>query len=386
MSRLFSRLTLRRTTFRNRAWVAPMCQYSSVDGYPQDWHLVHLGALARGGAGLVMQEATAVVADGRISPSDAGIWEDGQAEAYARITAFVRGQGAVPGIQLSHAGRKASTQPPWEGGGYVAPDAGGWETVGPSPVPFGAWPAPRELSADQIRALVGAFAEAAGRAIRAGFEVVEIHAAHGYLLHQFLSPLSNHRVDEYGGDLDGRSRFLIQVTDAVRAVWPAERPLFVRFSATDWAEGGWDIEDTVELSRHLIGHGVDLVDVTSGGLVPGARIEIEPGYQVPFARAVREGAGLPVSAVGLITAPAQADQILVDRSADAVMLARELLRNPTWPLQAARTLGDEVRWPPQYDRARPARLTAPAHHGRGEYQAGRHGAGSSRTESRSSPQ
>jgi 2,4-dienoyl-CoA reductase-like NADH-dependent reductase (Old Yellow Enzyme family) len=353
MSRLFSPLTLRGTVFRNRAWVAPMCQYSSVDGYPQDWHLVHLGALARGGAGLVMQEATAVVADGRISPADAGLWEDGQAEAYARITAFVRDQGAVPGIQISHAGRKASTQPPWEGNGYVEPDAGGWETVGPSPVAFGDWPAPRELSADQIRELAGAFADAARRALQAGFEVVEIHAAHGYLLHQFLSPLSNHRTDEYGGDADGRSRFLIQVTDAVRAVWPAERPLFVRFSATDWVEGGWDVGDTVELSRRLIRHGVDLVDVTSGGLVPGARIEVEPGYQVPFARAVREGAGLPVSAVGLITAPAQADQVLVDRSADAVMLARELLRNPTWPLQAARTLGDDVPWPPQYDRARP---------------------------------
>jgi 2,4-dienoyl-CoA reductase-like NADH-dependent reductase (Old Yellow Enzyme family) len=355
VSRLFSPLTLRATTFRNRAWVAPMCQYSSVEGYPQDWHLVHLGALARGGAGLVMQEATAVVPEGRITAADAGIWEDGQADRYERITTFVRSQGAVAGIQLSHAGRKASTRPPWEGDGYVEVASGGWETVGASPVAFGDWPAPRELSADAIRSLVGAFADAADRARAAGYEVVEIHAAHGYLLHQFLSPLSNHRTDEYGGDFDGRIRFLVQVTDAVRARWPKGGALFVRFSATDWADGGWTVDETVDLSRRLVAHGVDLVDVTSGGLVPGARIEAEPGYQVPFARAVRDGAGLPVSAVGLITAPEQADQVLVDRSADAIMLARELLRNPTWPLRAAHALGDDVPWPPQYQRARPRR-------------------------------
>jgi 2,4-dienoyl-CoA reductase-like NADH-dependent reductase (Old Yellow Enzyme family) len=352
MSRLFAELKLRGTSFRNRAWVAPMCQYSSVDGYPQDWHLVHLGSLARGGAGLVMQEATAVVPEGRITPSDAGIWEDGQAQAYERITSFVRGQGAVAGIQLAHAGRKASTQPPWEGDDYVEAASGGWQTVAPSPVAFGDWPEPAELGADDIRGLVEAFRAGAQRALAAGYEVAEIHAAHGYLLHQFLSPLSNHRTDEYGGDLDGRSRFLVQVTDAVRAVWPQDRPLFVRFSATDWVDGGWDVEETVDVSRRLVGHGVDLVDVTSGGLVPGARIEVEPGYQVPFARAVREGAGLPVSAVGLITAPEQADQILVDRSADAIMLAREVLRNPTWPLRAAHVLGDQVPWPPQYQRGR----------------------------------
>ncbi|MET8893558.1 NADH:flavin oxidoreductase/NADH oxidase [Streptomyces albogriseolus] len=353
MSRLFSPLTLRGTTFPNRVWVAPMCQYSSVDGYPQDWHLVHLGSLARGGSGLVMQEATAVEPGGRITPSDAGIWDDGQAAAYNRITDFVHGQGAVAGIQISHAGRKASTALPWVGDVYVEPEAGGWQTVAPSPLPFGDWPAPRELGADDIRALVRAFGEAAARALSAGFDVLEIHAAHGYLLHQFLSPLSNHRSDEYGGDLDGRSRFLVQVTDAVRAHWPEDRPLFVRFSATDWADGGWTPEETVELSRHLVAHGVDLVDVTSGGLVHNARIEVEPGYQVPFARAVREGAALPASAVGLITAPEQADQILVDRSADAIMLARELLRNPTWPLRAAHVLGDDVPWPKQYQRGRP---------------------------------
>jgi 2,4-dienoyl-CoA reductase-like NADH-dependent reductase (Old Yellow Enzyme family) len=352
MSRLFSPLTLRGTTFRNRVWVAPMCQYSSVDGYPNDWHLVHLGGLARGGAGLVMQEATSVTPEGRITPADAGIWEDAQADAYEPITEFIQAQGAVPGIQLAHAGRKASTEQPWVGDGYVEVGQGGWETEGPSPVPFGDWPAPKELTAEDIQRLVRAFADAAERALEAGYGVAEIHGAHGYLLHQFLSPLSNHRTDEYGGDLEGRSRFLVQVVDAVRAVWPEERPLFVRFSATDWAPGGWDVEETVELSRRLVGHGVDLIDVTSGGLVPGARIEVEPGYQVPFARAIREGAGLPVSAVGLIVAPEQADQILVNQAADAVMLARELLRNPHWPWRAARALGDHVPWPPQYVGAR----------------------------------
>jgi 2,4-dienoyl-CoA reductase-like NADH-dependent reductase (Old Yellow Enzyme family) len=355
MSRLFSPLTLRGTTFRNRAWVAPMCQYSSEGGFPNDWHLAHLGALARGGAGLVMQEATAVTPGGRISPSDAGIWDDEQADAYTRITAFVHAQGAVPGIQLSHAGRKASTEPPWVGRGYVDPDQGGWETVGPSPVAFGDWPAPKELGVEEIRGIVGAFADAARRASEVGYVVAELHAAHGYLLHQFLSPLANQRADEYGGDLAGRSRFLIEVVDAVRAVWPERWPLFVRFSATDWAPGGWTVDETAELSRRLVPHGVDLIDVTSGGLVPGARIEVEPGYQVPFARAVRERSGLPVSAVGLIVAPEQADQILVNQAADAVMLARELLRNPHWPLAAARALGDDVPWPPQYSRARPRR-------------------------------
>jgi 2,4-dienoyl-CoA reductase-like NADH-dependent reductase (Old Yellow Enzyme family) len=352
MSRLFSPLTLRGTTFRNRVWVAPMCQYSSVEGYPNDWHLVHLGGLARGGSGLVMQEATAVTPQGRITPADAGIWEDGQTDAYAQITSFIRAQGAVPGIQLAHAGRKASTEQPWVGDGYVEVGQGGWQTEGPSPVAFGDWPAPKELSVDEIRGVVQAFADGAERALEAGYAVAEIHGAHGYLLHQFLSPLANHRTDDYGGDLEGRSRFLVQVVDAVRAVWPEERPLFVRFSATDWSPGGWDVEETVELSRRLVSHGVDLIDVTSGGLVPGARIEVEPGYQVPFARAIREGSGLPVSAVGLIVAPEQADQILVNQAADAVMLARELLRNPHWPWTAARALGDDVAWPPQYVGAR----------------------------------
>jgi 2,4-dienoyl-CoA reductase-like NADH-dependent reductase (Old Yellow Enzyme family) len=348
MSRLFSPLTLRDTTFRNRSWVAPMCQYSADDGLPDDWHLVHLGGLARGGSGLVMQEATAVTPGGRITPWDVGIWDDEHADAFVRQVTFIKQQGAVAGIQISHAGRKASTDRPWVGGGYVDLARGGWETLAPSEVPFGDNPAPREMGVDEIQAVVRAFHDAAHRAVDVGYGVVEIHAAHGYLLHQFLSPLSNHRTDEYGGDLEGRSRFLVQVVDAVREVWPDGHPLFVRFSATDWTQGGWDVPETVELSKRLAGHGVDLIDVTSGGLVPGARIEVEPGYQVPFARAVREGSGLPVSAVGLIVAPEQADQIMVNQAADAVMLARALLRNPHWPWAAARALGDDIPWPPQY--------------------------------------
>jgi 2,4-dienoyl-CoA reductase-like NADH-dependent reductase (Old Yellow Enzyme family) len=353
MSLLFSPLTLRGTTFRNRAWVSPMCQYSSTDGHPSDWHLVHSGSLARGGAGLVVQEATAVTPEGRISPWDAGIWTDAQAEDYARTVAFVREQGAVPGIQLAHAGRKGSTQRPWDGHAYVDPADGGYGTVAPSPIAYGDWPVPKELSTEEIAALVEAFAAAARRSLAAGFEVAEVHGAHGYLIHEFLSPLSNHRADGYGGDLAGRSRFLLEVVRAVRAVWPDDQPLFVRLSATDWVEGGWDLEQTVEVSRLLAGEGVDLVDVSSGGLSPDQRITLGPGYQVPFARAVREGSGLPVAAVGLITDAQQAEQVLADGSADAVVMARELLRNPHWPLLAAHELGAQVRWPPQYLRARP---------------------------------
>ena len=352
MSRLFTPLTLRDTTFPNRAWVSPMCQYSSVEGRPSDWHLVHLGALARGGAGLVMSEATAVTPEGRISPADAGIWTDEQAADYRRITDFIRSQGSVPGIQLAHAGRKASTQRPWDGRGYVSPADGGWQTVAPSPIAFGDWPAPRELSREDIAVLVEQFAEAARRSLDAGFEVAEIHAAHGYLIHEFLSPLSNLRTDEYGGDLAGRSRFLVEVVDAVRGVWPAGQPLFVRFSATDWAEGGWTVKGTAQLAKQLGGHGVDLVDISSGGLVPGAVISTGPGYQVPFAREVRAASAVPVAAVGMITEPVHAEQILTEGSADAVFLARAVLRNPSWPQAAAAELGAEVRWPAQYARAR----------------------------------
>ncbi len=351
-SRLFEPLTIQGTTIRNRAWVAPMCQYSSVDGAPDDWHLVHLGSFARGGAGLVMQEATAVTPEGRISPYDAGIWNDELADGYARIAAFISSQGAVPAIQLAHAGRKASTGRPWDGRGYVEEAEGGWQTVAPSPVPFGDWPVPKELSVAEIADLVESFASAAQRSLTAGFEVVEIHAAHGYLIHEFLSPLSNLRADEYGGDLAGRSRFLIEIVEAVRAVWPQEKPLFVRFSATDWAEGGWTLDDTVAVSREVAARGVDLVDVSSGGLVAHQSIAAGPGYQVPLARAIRERAGVLVAAVGMITEPAQAEQVLVEGSADAVMLAREMLRDPHWPLRAAAALRAEVAWPPQYLRGR----------------------------------
>jgi 2,4-dienoyl-CoA reductase-like NADH-dependent reductase (Old Yellow Enzyme family) len=354
MALTFSPLTLRSTTIRNRVWVSPMCQYSSVDGMPTDWHLVHLGGLARGGAGLVMTEATAVTPQGRISPADAGIWKQEQADAYRRITAFIREQGAVPGIQLAHAGRKASTGRPWEGRGHVPPAAGGWQTVAPSPVPYDDLPAPAELSSAEVGALPESFAAAAVRAVHAGFEVLELHAAHGYLLHEFLSPLSNHRTDAYGGGLDGRSRLLLEVVDAVRDAWPAGLPLLVRLNGDDWAEGGWTVSDAVEVAVMLTGRGVDLVDVSSGGLVPQQQIPVGPGYQVPLARAVREGSGLPVAAVGMITEPWQAEQVLAEGSADAVFLARALLRDPNWPLRAAHELGAPAPWPPQYRRAAPA--------------------------------
>ncbi|HET9655557.1 MAG TPA: NADH:flavin oxidoreductase/NADH oxidase [Kineosporiaceae bacterium] len=353
MSLIFSPLTLRSTTFRNRVWASPMCQYSSVGGMPTDWHLVHLGGLAAGGAGLVMTEATAVTPEGRISPADAGIWTDGQAEAYRRITTFIREQGAVPGIQLAHAGRKASTVRPWEGLGYVEPADGGWRTVAPSAIPFDTLPAPAELTEAQLGELVAAFAAAAARAESAGFEVVELHAAHGYLLHQFLSPLSNRRADAYGDGFEGRCRLLLEVVQAVRSVWPARKPLLVRLSGSDWAEGGWAVGDAVELAVLLTGYGVDLVDVSGGGLVPQQQIPTGPGYQVALARAVREGSGLPVAAVGLITEPRQAEQVLAEGSADAVFLARALLRNPHWPLLAAHELGAPAPWPAQYRRAAP---------------------------------
>jgi 2,4-dienoyl-CoA reductase-like NADH-dependent reductase (Old Yellow Enzyme family) len=353
VSRLFEPLTLRGTTFRNRAWVAAMCQYSSTDGLPNDWHLVHLGGLARGGAGLVMTEATAVTADGRISPVDAGIWTDEQALAYERITRFVTGQGAVPGIQLAHAGRKASTRRPFDGSGSIAASDGGWQTVAPSALAFGRYATPRAMTVEDIEAVVRAFAAAAVRADRAGFEVAELHAAHGYLLHEFLSPLSNHRDDAYGGDFEGRTRLVIEVAEAVRAVWPSNKPLFVRFSATDWVEGGWTLDETVELSKQVGVLGVDLVDVSSGGLDHRQEIPLGPGYQVPLAARVREGGGLPVAAVGLITEAHQAEQVLIDGAADAVLLARAVLRDPHWPLNAARELGDDVDWPQQYARAKP---------------------------------
>jgi len=317
---------------------------------------VHLGSLARGGAGLVMTEATAVVPEGRISPQDAGIWSDEQADDYARITAFIRSQGAVPGIQLAHAGRKASTFAPWRGRGSIAIGDGGWPTVAPSAVPFGdGFATPVTLEREAIATLITQWADAARRAVAAGFAVIEIHAAHGYLLHEFLSPLSNQRTDDYGGDLQTRSRLLREVVTAVRAAIPDGTPLFVRLSATDWVEGGQTVEDTAQVAVGLAEQGADLVDVSSGGNSPAQQITLGPGYQVPFARAVRERSGLPTAAVGLITEPGQAEKILAEQSADAVLLGRALLREPAWPQRAALELGGEVRWPPQYERARPAR-------------------------------
>jgi 2,4-dienoyl-CoA reductase-like NADH-dependent reductase (Old Yellow Enzyme family) len=352
-SALFSPLVLRGTTFANRAWVSPMCQYSAIDGVPQDWHLAHLGALAVGGAGLVFTEATSVTANGRISPVDTGIWNDEQLTAWERIVRFVRSQQAVPGIQLAHAGRKASTQPPWIGRRYVAPEDGGWEdVVAPSAVAFGDYRTPEALDTAELPDIVEAFADGARRALAAGFEVAEIHSAHGYLLHEFLSPLSNQRTDDYGGSFDNRTRLVLEVADAVRAEWPERQPLFVRLSATDWVEGGWDPDQTVELARRLREHGVDLIDCSSGGISQDAKIPVGPGYQVPFAARVRKEAEIPTGSVGLITAPRQAEAIIADGEADAVLLARAMLRNPHWPQQAARELGADVRWPNQYLRAR----------------------------------
>jgi 2,4-dienoyl-CoA reductase-like NADH-dependent reductase (Old Yellow Enzyme family) len=351
-SHLFDPLTLRGLTLENRVWVSPMCQYSSVDGLADEWHLAHLGSFATGGVGLVLTEATAVVPEGRISPDDLGLWSDAHAESLAPVVDFVHRQGVPIGIQLAHAGRKASTYAPWRGHGSVPLESGGWQTVGPSATAFGRYAVPREMTHDDIAEVVAAFAAAARRADALGVDTVEIHAAHGYLLHQFLSPLANRRTDEYGGDLAGRMRLVLEVVDAVRAVWPDARPLLMRVSATDWVEGGWDVESSVELARAAAARGVDLVDVSSGGLDHRQEIAVGPGYQVPFAAAVRAGAAVPTAAVGLITEPAQAEQIVAGGEADAVLLARALLRNPRWALGAAHELGAEARWPDQYVRAR----------------------------------
>ena len=349
---LLSPLTLRGLTLDNRVWVSPMCQYSSVDGLADDWHLVHLGSFATGGVGLVLTEATAVVPEGRISPDDLGLWSDAHAAALAPVVDFVHRQGAPLGIQLAHAGRKASTYAPWRGRGSVPLEEGGWTTVGPSALAFGRYAAPRQMTREDIAHVVDGFVQAAGRAAGLGVDTVELHAAHGYLLHQFLSPLSNTRDDEYGGDLAGRMRLTLEVVEAVRAVWPDERPLLLRVSATDWVEGGWDVESTVVLAREASTRGVDLVDVSSGGLDHRQEISIGPGYQVPFAAQVRSQAGVATGAVGLITDPEQAEEVVAGGAADVVLLARALLRNPRWALEAARVLGAEARWPVQYERAK----------------------------------
>ncbi len=353
MSQLFTPFQLRSLTLRNRIFVSPMCQYSCRDGVPNDWHLVHLGSRAVGGAALVMVEATAVAPEGRISPSDCGLWNETQAEAFAPIARFIAEQGAVPAIQLGHAGRKASVQPPWLGGDRVPPAAGGWQPSAPSALAFSAQSAePRELSAAELEELCTAFEAAARRAITAGFQAVEVHMAHGYLLHQFLSPLSNRRRDTYGGSLESRMRFPLQVARRVRAIWPQELPVMVRISATDWVEGGWDPEQSLELCRRLKALGVDLIDCSSGGLVPDAQIPVGPGFQTPLATRIRNEVGIATGSVGMITSAAQAEQIVATGLADAVLLARELLRDPYWPLHAARELKAEHVWPPQYERAK----------------------------------
>lgn len=357
MASIFDAYALRGVTLKNRIGVSPMCEYSCEGGLPTDWHLVHLGSRAAGGAGLVLSEAAAVEARGRITPQDAGIWSDAQAEAWARITRFIASQGAVAGVQLAHAGRKGSTARPWEsqkGRAGVADDSGGWEPVGPSALPFDdGYRTPKELTAAEIGETVRAFAESAKRSDAAGFDWAELHGAHGYLMHEFLSPLSNARADEYGGDFEGRIRFTLEVTRAVRAVWPERKPLSVRLSCTDWTEGGWTLEESVELSRRLKAEGVDLIDCSTGGNVPHARIPAGAGYQVPFAETVRREAGIATAAVGMITAPAQADEIVRNERADLVLLARASLRDPYWPLHAARELGqaDKAAPPVQYARA-----------------------------------
>jgi 2,4-dienoyl-CoA reductase-like NADH-dependent reductase (Old Yellow Enzyme family) len=349
---LFDPLPLRSLTLRNRIAVSPMCQYSSEDGFANDWHLVHLGSRAVGGAGLVVMEATAVEPRGRISPADTGIWKDDHIEWLSRIAGFLRRQGAAAGLQLAHAGRKASTRPPFSGHGVMPPSEGGWQPVAPSPLPFQPGDdAPAALSTAEIRRIVDAFAAGARRALAAGFQLVEVHGAHGYLIHQFLSPLSNCRTDEYGGAFDNRVRLALEVVRAVRRVWPDDLPVFFRVSATDWVDGGWTLDDSVALARRLHETGVDLIDCSSGGLSPLQKISLGPGYQVPFADRIRRDAEIATGAVGMITTPEQADQIIRSRQADLVLLARQFLRDPYFPLHAAQALGIEPKPPAQYLRA-----------------------------------
>jgi 2,4-dienoyl-CoA reductase-like NADH-dependent reductase (Old Yellow Enzyme family) len=352
---LFEPLTIRSVTLRNRVGVSPMCQYSSEDGVATDWHLVHLGSRAIGGAALVIAEATAVSPEGRISPGDAGIWADKHIEPIARINRFIKQHGAVPGIQLAHAGRKASDSRPWEDTLQLADDAGGWPTLAPSAIAFGGelTKVPRAMTDADITKVQNDFVTAAKRSLSAGVEWLELHFAHGYLAHEFLSPISNQRMDRYGGSFENRIRFALETTRAVRAAWPDRLPFTVRLSCSDWVPGGWDIEQSVELARRLKAEGVDLIDCSSGGSVPNAKIAIGPGYQVPFAERIRRDAGMATAAVGFITEPKQADDIIRNGQADIVLLARELLRDPYWPAHAARTLGhkDKLPAPVQYARA-----------------------------------
>lgn len=354
MAHLFDPLKLRGVEFAHRIVVSPMCQYSCKDGVATDWHFVHLGSRAVGRAAAVIAEATAVTADSRISPQDLGLWSDAQIEPLRRVFSFVAQQGSVPGIQLAHAGRKASTNEPWNGGKPISPAEGGWTPIfAPSALAFAqGYQTPRALSVAEIAAIVEAFAAAARRALAAGAKLIELHAAHGYLLHSFLSPLSNQRRDQYGCPFANRIRIVCEVVTAVRKVWPEEYPLWVRVSATDWTEGGWTVEEAVELARIIKRLGVDLIDCSSGGNVAGAKIPVGPGYQVAFAERIRREAGVLTGAVGMITEPAQADQIIRSGQADVVILARQFLRDPYWPLLAARALGHDIKWPVQYERAK----------------------------------
>ncbi len=353
MSHLFSPFRLRNIEFKNRIFVSPMCQYSSDDGMPNDWHLVHLGSRAVGGAALVMVEATAVAPEGRITLKDSGMWSEEHARGFERISRYIREQECVAGMQLAHAGRKASTDVPWRGDLPLGKEAGGWEPLAPSAIAFSeVSPMPREMTIDDIDRVVSQFEDAAARSLRAGFEIVEIHMAHGYLLHEFLSPLSNRRTDEYGGGLENRMRLPLRVAKAVRDVWPSAFPVFVRISCTDWVDGGWDLPQSIELCKRLKEIGVDLIDCSSAALVPHAKIPVGPGFQVPFAEAIRNHAQIPTGSVGLITSPVQAEQIVALGQADVVLLAREMLRNPYWPLHAARALHVDVPWPVQYLRAK----------------------------------
>jgi 2,4-dienoyl-CoA reductase-like NADH-dependent reductase (Old Yellow Enzyme family) len=355
MAHLFDSLVIRDLKFANRVFVSPMCQYSSTDGHANDWHFVHLGSRAVGGAGLVLTEATAVLAEGRISPQDLGIWRDDHIEPLARIVRFIHEQGSVAGMQLAHAGRKASIYRPWEGQGKVPETEGGWKkVVAPSAVVFADhYPLPEAATKEQIQAIVAAFGEAARRACEAGFRVVEIHAAHGYLIHEFLSPLSNQRTDAYGGSFENRSRILREIVAAVRRSWPERAPLFVRISATEWVDGGWDIQQSIQLARQVKELGVDLIDCSSGGNVAQAKIPVGPGYQTAFAERIRRESGVVTGALGMITSAVQAEHILATGQADAVVIAREMLRDPYWPLRAARELGQAISWPVQYLRAGP---------------------------------
>ena len=355
MTHLFDSLSIRDLTFSNRVFVSPMCQYCSSDGFANDWHFVHLASRAVGGAGLILTEATAVLPEARISPQDLGIWKEEHIEPLARIVHFIHKQGSVAGMQLAHAGRKASTYRPWEGNGTIPESAGGWKNVAaPSAIAFANhYPTPQALTPQGIQNIVNGFQAAARRACEAGFRVAEIHAAHGYLIHEFLSPLSNQRTDAYGGSFESRTRILREIVAAVRGEWPQGAPLFVRISATDWVDGGWDIQQSIELARQLKMLGVDLIDCSSGGNVPRAKIPVGAGYQTPFADQIRREANILTGAVGMITNAVQAEHILTTGQADAVIIARELLRDPYWPLRAARELGQPISWPVQYLRAAP---------------------------------